>query len=237
MQRTFIPEVEKIWHEDYQCDYYRGVVIDENDNIVERCREIHPDYNKARSDAERKVALSPAYSRQTTSEMKTKLEEYKRQKEMKDMREQLVIFQAPKEDWGYIIEEGIYRFCYPNQYENIMTMDIASGDRTLGDSYRYRKAEDAREFYLSRVRSKWDFEDLPGDKILWRIDNVLSITPKRNKDSKVKIQYVVYGNIRKEFRKHTKTKTITIKREWPFYNELMEYFSLMEQGIMIWGDI
>ena len=35
--RKFIPEVETVWHKDYQCDYYRGVVIDDNDRIVVRC--------------------------------------------------------------------------------------------------------------------------------------------------------------------------------------------------------
>ena len=35
--RIFRPEAEKVWHEDYQCEYYRGVIIDGEDNIVERC--------------------------------------------------------------------------------------------------------------------------------------------------------------------------------------------------------
>lgn len=36
-ERTFTPEVEKVWNKDYQCEYYRGVIIDGEDNIVERC--------------------------------------------------------------------------------------------------------------------------------------------------------------------------------------------------------
>ena len=42
--RVFRPEAEKIWHEDYQCEYYRGVIIDGEDNIVERCAKMHPNY-------------------------------------------------------------------------------------------------------------------------------------------------------------------------------------------------
>ena len=26
-ERTFTPEVEKVWNKDYQCEYYRGVII------------------------------------------------------------------------------------------------------------------------------------------------------------------------------------------------------------------
>ena len=40
--RVFRPEAEKVWHEDYQCEYYRGVIIDGEDNIVERCAKMHP---------------------------------------------------------------------------------------------------------------------------------------------------------------------------------------------------
>ena len=36
-ERTFTPQVEKVWNKDYQCEYYRGVIIDGEDNIVERC--------------------------------------------------------------------------------------------------------------------------------------------------------------------------------------------------------
>ena len=45
--RVFRPEAEKVWHEDYQCEYYRGVIIDGEDNIVERCAKIHPNYTAA----------------------------------------------------------------------------------------------------------------------------------------------------------------------------------------------
>lgn len=43
--------LKKIWHEDYQCEYYRGVIIDGEDNIVERCAKMHPNYTAAFSDA------------------------------------------------------------------------------------------------------------------------------------------------------------------------------------------
>ena len=75
--RKFIPEAEKIWQQDYQCDYFRGVIIDEKDNIVERCSKLHPDYEHAVRDAERRIATSPLYAKQTTPEMRQKLEEFK----------------------------------------------------------------------------------------------------------------------------------------------------------------
>ena len=61
--RVFRPEAEKIWHEDYQCEYYRGVIIDGEDNIVERCAKMHPNYTAAFSDAVEKMSVSPLYSR------------------------------------------------------------------------------------------------------------------------------------------------------------------------------
>ena len=27
-ERTFTPQVEKVWNKDYQCEYYRGVIIE-----------------------------------------------------------------------------------------------------------------------------------------------------------------------------------------------------------------
>ena len=67
--RIFRPEAEKVWHEDYQCEYYRGVIIDGEDNIVERCAKMHPNYTAAFSDAEEKMSVSPLYSRQTSPDM------------------------------------------------------------------------------------------------------------------------------------------------------------------------
>lgn len=29
-ERTFTPEVEKVWNKDYQCEYYRGVIINQS---------------------------------------------------------------------------------------------------------------------------------------------------------------------------------------------------------------
>ena len=34
-ERTFTPEVEKVWNKDYQCEYYRGVIIDGEDITAE----------------------------------------------------------------------------------------------------------------------------------------------------------------------------------------------------------
>ena len=139
--RKFIPEVETVWHKDYQCDYYRGVVIDDNDRIVVRCAELHPDSGHALRDAEKKIALSPLYSRQTTPEMQAKLEEYRRQ----------------------ILE-------------------------------------------------------------------VMDITEKKNRDSRIQIRYVKYNNLSGDWRKSERKTTITVKRKWPFYNELMEYFVFVSQN-------
>lgn len=61
--RVFRPEVEKVWHEDYQCEYYRGVIIDGEDNIVERCAKMHPNYTAAFSDAVEKETSSVFLSR------------------------------------------------------------------------------------------------------------------------------------------------------------------------------
>lgn len=78
--RVFRPEAEKVWHKDYQCEYYRGVIVDGEDNIVERCTKMRQNYATAFSDAEEKMSISPLYSRQTSHEMKKKLEEYKEKK-------------------------------------------------------------------------------------------------------------------------------------------------------------
>lgn len=42
--RKFFPEAEKVWHKDYQCNYYRGVIIDGEDHIVERCTVLRAEY-------------------------------------------------------------------------------------------------------------------------------------------------------------------------------------------------
>lgn len=86
--RIFRPEAEKVWHEDYQCEYYRGVIIDGEDNIVERCAKMHPNYTAAFSDAEEKMSVSPLYSRQTSPDMKKKLEEYKAKKALEKSKRQ-----------------------------------------------------------------------------------------------------------------------------------------------------
>ena len=52
-ERTFTPEVEKVWNKDYQCEYYRGVIIDGEDNIVERCTRTHASYDAALDEAKK----------------------------------------------------------------------------------------------------------------------------------------------------------------------------------------
>lgn len=197
--RKFIPEAEKIWQQDYQCDYFRGVIIDEKDNIVERCPKLHPDYEHAVRDAERRIATSPLYAKQTTPEMRQKLEEFKKQKKQRDMRERVTIFNPQERNgWQYLYDRGLYRFRY------------------LGQG-----AADAA-FYLERVEEESDIEKLPGHKDIWKIVKVLSIRQDLCRNSRVKIRYVVYGNLREDFCRREKTKTITIRRGWPFYEELME---------------
>ena len=63
--RKFFPEAEKVWHKDYQCNYYRGVIIDGEDHIVERCTVLRAEYEEAVKDAEKKMAISPLYAKQT----------------------------------------------------------------------------------------------------------------------------------------------------------------------------
>lgn len=79
-ERIFTAEVETVYHKDYQCDYYRGVIIDGDNNIADRCAALQPSYEKARRDAERKLMSSPLYSRRTSPEMKAKLAEYKKKR-------------------------------------------------------------------------------------------------------------------------------------------------------------
>ena len=56
-ERTFTPEVEKVWNKDYQCEYYRGVIIDGEDNIVERCTRTHASYDAALDEAKKKTIV------------------------------------------------------------------------------------------------------------------------------------------------------------------------------------
>ena len=56
-ERTFTPEVEKVWNKDYQCEYYRGGIIDGEDNIVERCTRTHASYDAALDEAKKKTIV------------------------------------------------------------------------------------------------------------------------------------------------------------------------------------
>lgn len=230
--RKFIPEVETVWHKDYQCDYYRGVVIDDNDRIVVRCAELRPDSGQALRDAEKKIALSPLYSRQTTPEMQAKLEEYKRQKAEQDML-QTVAFFDPKErnQWQYLFDAtydgGLYRFRYVNQNAATAIWIAGKSKSVIGGLASVaidRAGESDKNFYLGRVKCELDIENLPGHKDIWKILEVMDITEKKNRDSRIQIRYVKYNNLSGDWRKGERKTTITIKRKWPFYNELMEYF-------------
>lgn len=85
-ERTFTPEVEKVWNKDYQCEYYRGVIIDGEDNIVERCTRTHASYDAALDEAKKKMAYSPLYYRQAGADIKEKLEEYKKKKAIEEKK-------------------------------------------------------------------------------------------------------------------------------------------------------
>ena len=69
-ERTFTPEVEKVWNKDYQCEYYRGVIIDGEDNIVERCTRTYSSYDAALDEVRKKMAYSPLYYRQAGADIK-----------------------------------------------------------------------------------------------------------------------------------------------------------------------
>ena len=235
--RKFFPEAEKVWHKDYQCNYYRGVIIDGEDHIVERCTVLRAEYEEAVKDAEKKMAISPLYAKQTNPKLKEKFEEYKRQKAEEDMKNAVVIFN-PKEwnEWQYIYdsayEGGLYRFRYLNQNAATSTWIAGKSKSVIGPMIstamdKVGKAE--QNFFLSRVECESDIEKLPGHKEILQILAVLDVTEKRNHDSKVTIRYVKYNNITEDFGRFERTKKITIKRKWPFYEELMEYIALVQK--------
>ena len=63
-----------------------------------------------------------------------------------------------------------------------------------------------------------------------QILEVMDITEKKNRDSRIQIRYVKYNNLSGDWRKSERKTTITVKRKWPFYNELMEYFVFVSQN-------
>lgn len=224
--RVFRPEAEKVWHEDYQCEYYRGVIIDGEDNIVERCAKMHPNYTAAFSDAVEKMSVSPLYSRQTSHDMKKKLEEYKAKKALEKKMKTTVIFD-PREwnEWKYIYDScrgNLYRFRYLNQEETSSVFLSRKGHPILGEILS-RKGESDCAFYSSRIKNEYDIETLPGHKDIWKILSVANISKNKNGDSEVTINYLEFSNLTKDFKKREKTKTIVIKRKWDFYNELMDF--------------
>ena len=186
--RVFRPEAEKIWHEDYQCEYYRGVIIDGEDNIVERCAKMHPNYTAAFSDAVEKMSVSPLYSRQTSPDMKKKLEEYKAKKALEKKRKTNVIFD-PRErnEWKYIYDScrgNLYRFRYLNQEETASVFLSRKGHPILGEILS-RNGEADLAFYSSRIKNEYDIENLPGHKDIWKILSVANISKNKNGDSAV----------------------------------------------------
>ena len=163
--RVFRPEAEKIWHEDYQCEYYRGVIIDGEDNIVERCAKMHPNYTAAFSDAVEKMSVSPLYSRQTSPDMKKKLEEYKAKKALEKKRKTNVIFD-PRErnEWKYIYGScrgNIYRLRYSNKETKAFVFLSVTGNPILGKIFSPNAVADLA-FYSSSIMHDYDLQTLPG---------------------------------------------------------------------------
>lgn len=231
-ERIFIPEVEKIWNKDYQCEYYRGVIIDGEDNIVERCTRTFSSYDAALDEAKKKMAYSPLYYRQASADIKEKLEEYKKKRAIEEKKNTMVIFGTENfTGWKYMYEpkDGgiLYRFRYENQMNEASTfLSAKSGSSAvvpLIANEAYRKGESDKIFYESRIRSEYDIEKLPGHKDIWKITSIVNVSQNKNQDSKVTVMYLEFSNFTKEFKKREKQKTIIIKRKWPFYNELMEY--------------
>jgi len=227
-KRTFIAEVETVYHKDYQCDYYRGVIIDGENKIVERCKEMHPTYDEALWDAQKKYMQSPLYSKQASSELKEKYEAYKKAKEEADRLETVFIYDPGEWNcWEYMYDHGLYRFRYVNQNESAALTGMRLSQTLIGQvlSVAYGRAgESDRAFYMSRVRSIDDIMNLPGHKDIWEINKVLDIRQKKNGDARVTIQYRKYGNLRDDFRNREHKKTISVKQKWSCFNELMDWF-------------
>lgn len=224
-ERKFFPDAETVYHKDYQCDYYRGIVVDGEGRVAGRCRELRPEYEEAVRDAERKMAGSPLYSRNSSPEMKEKLEEYKREKAEAERR-QGVHFLDPGDwkEWVYLYDRGLYRYRYMNQNRPVSTTVSRFGYPVVG-AYLDRKGQEDKVFYESRIRGISDVLNLPGRKDVWKINRVTEIRQKENKDVEVTVVYQEYGNIRHDFKKGEQERTITVKRKWSCFNELMDYFS------------
>ena len=228
-QRTFTAEAETVYHKDYQCDYYRGVIIDGENNIVERCKELHPTYDRALKDAQMKYMRSPLYSKQASKELKEKYEAYKKAKEDAQRMETAFIYDPGEwNEWQYIYDNGLYRFRYINQNRAsaITGMRLSKTPVGLAISAAHDRAgESDRAFYMSRVHSINDIMALPGHKDIWEINKVLNIRQTEKGDVRVTIQYRKYGNFRNDFRNRQHHKTILIKRNWDCFNDLMDWFA------------
>ena len=168
-ERTFTPQVEKVWNKDYQCEYYRGVIIDGEDNIVERCTRTHASYDAALDEVRKKMAYSPLYYRQAGADIKEKLEEYKKKKAIEEKKNAVVVFDTDEfGEWKYMYEpkDGgvLYRFRYKNQMSEASTfLSAKSGSSAvvpLIANEVYRKGESDKIFYESRIRSEYDIEKL-----------------------------------------------------------------------------
>lgn len=223
--RTFFPDVETVYHKDYQCDYYRGVIVDGEGRVAARCQELRPDHEEALRDAERKMAGSPLYSRKTTSDMKDKLEQYKEQKAREERCQGVhVIDPGDWKEWVYIYDQGLYRYRYMNQNRPAATTVSRLGFPLIGQYIADRGQED-RAFYEGRIRGISDILDLPGRKDVWHIIRVTDIRQKDNRDVEVSAAIREYSNLRRDFKQGGQQKTITVKREWDCFNELMDYFT------------
>ena len=165
------------------------------------------------------------YSRKTTSDMKDKLEQYKEQKAREERRQGVhVIDPGDWKEWVYMLRPGTVPLPVHEPEQARATTVSRLGFPLIGQYIADRGQED-RAFYEGRIRGISDILDLPGRKDVWHIIRVTDIRQKDNRDVEVAAAIREYSNLRRDFKQGGQQKTITVKREWDCFNELMDYFT------------
>lgn len=136
IKRTFIAEVETVYHKDYQCDYYRGFIMDGKNKIVERCKEMHPDYDEA----------------------------YKKAKEDAERLKTVFIYDPGEGNrWEYVHDHGLYRFRYVKQNKSAALTAMRLSQTLIGQilsaafdrvTIQYRKYGNLRNDFRNREHKK-----------------------------------------------------------------------------------